>query len=66
MVMVAVPLVVESALEVAVIVTTLFVGTAGGAVYKPLLSIEPNEPLPIPLTVQVTRVLLKFKGVALH
>ena len=66
MVMVAVPFVVESAWEVAVTVTTLLVGTADGAVYFPVLSIDPNGPVPVPLTAQFTRVLLKFRTVAVH
>jgi hypothetical protein len=69
MVMVVVPFVVLSALESAVIVTTLllFAGRVEGAVYKPLvLSIDPKLPVPVPLTDQVTRVLLKFKTVAVH
>jgi hypothetical protein len=49
--------------EVAVIVMTLFVGTVAGAVYKPPLLMEP---LPVPLTVQLTRVLLTFKTVGVH
>ena len=49
--------------EVAVIVTTLLVGTVVGAVYKPPLVIVP---FPVPLTVQFTRVLLRFKTVAVH
>src|ERR1700693_1272480 len=49
--------------EVAVIVTTFLVGTVVGAVYKTPLVIVP---LPVPLTVQFTRVLLRFKTVAVH
>ena len=66
MVIVFVPFVVLSAWEVAVIVMTLLVGTAEGAVYRPLLLIEPNEPVPVPLTDQFTSVLLKFNTVAEH
>ena len=47
----------------AVIVTTLFVGTVAGAVYKPLLSIDP---VPVPLTDQFTRVLLRFVILAVN
>jgi hypothetical protein len=49
--------------EVAVIVMTLFVGIIAGAVYKP-----PGlmDPLPVPLTVQFTKVLLRFRTVAVH
>jgi hypothetical protein len=49
--------------EVAVIVMTLFVGTIAGAVYKPPLFMDP---LPVPLTVQFTKVLLTFKTLARH
>jgi hypothetical protein len=51
--------------EVAVIVMTLLldVGTVAGAVYNPPLVIEP---LPVPLTVQFTSVLLAFKTFAVH
>ena len=50
--------------EVAVIVTTLFVGTVAGAVYKPL--VVSIEPLPEPLTDQFTSVLLALSTVAVH
>ena len=50
--------------EVAVMVTTLFVGTVAGAVYKPL--VIPIDPLPVPLTDQFTRVLLVLSTVAVH
>src|SRR5579871_6793481 len=43
--------------EVAVMVTTLLVGTVAGAVYKPALVMAP---LPVPLTDQFTRVLLRL------
>jgi len=46
-----------------VIVTTLLVGTAAGAVYNPPLLIDP---VPVPLTDQFTSVLLTFKTVAVH
>ena len=55
---------VDCAWEVAVIVTTLFVGTAEGAVYSPLVVLI--EPLPVPLTDQFTSVLLVFVTVAVH
>jgi hypothetical protein len=42
---------------------TLFVGTAAGAVYKPPLFMVP---FPVPLTVQFTKVLLRFKTLAVH
>ena len=45
------------------IVTTLFVGTVPGAVYSPPLVIDP---VPVPLTDQFTRVLLRFTTVAVH
>ena len=54
---------VDCACEVAVIVTTLLVGTAAGAVYNPPLLIDP---VPVPLTDQFTNVLLTFKTVAVH
>lgn len=50
--------------EVAVMVTTLFVGTVAGAVYKPL--VVSIEPLPVPLTDQLTRVLLTLSTLAVH
>lgn len=54
--------------EVAV-TTTVLVGTVAGALYNPLcLSIVPGSPLP-PLcraTLQFTRVLLRFRTVAVH
>ena len=50
--------------EVAVIVTTLFIGTAAGAVYKPL--VVSIDPLPVPLTDQFTSVLLALCTVAVH
>ena len=70
-VMLAVPFVVLSAWETALMVTTLFVGTVEGAVYKPagvlgLFRIDPKLPVPVPLTDQVTRVLLRFNTVAVH
>ena len=60
---VAVPVKVDCAWAVAVIVTTLLVGTVAGAVYTPLLLIVP---LPVPLTCQFANVLLKFEMVAVH
>src|ERR1700676_822676 len=47
---------------IAVMVTTLLVGTVGGAVYLPLVSIVPNVEFPpaTPPACQLTRVLLKF------
>jgi hypothetical protein len=50
--------------EVAVIVTTLLVGTVAGAVYTPLA--ESIEPLPVPLTDQFTNVLLSPVTIAVH
>jgi hypothetical protein len=47
---------VDCAAAVAVMVTTLFVGTAAGAVYVPL--VIPIDPLPVPLTDQFASVLL--------
>ena len=57
---------VDSAWEVAVIVTTLFVGTAAGAVYNPLVVLM--VPLPVPLIDQFTSVLLVvlLRMVAVH
>src|ERR1700686_5315293 len=51
--------------EVAGIVTTLFrfVGTVAGAVYNPPLLIDP---VPVPVTLQFTRVLLALTTVAVH
>src|SRR5579872_21978 len=49
--------------EVAVMVTTLLVGTVAGAVYNPALLMEP---FPVPLTDQFTRVLVRFTTVAVH
>jgi hypothetical protein len=59
---------VDCTCEVAVIVTTftatlLLVGKFAGAVYKPPGVIDP---VPVPLTVQFTRVLLSFKTLAVH
>ena len=54
---------VDCTCEVAVIVTTLLVGTVAGAVYSPPVVIEP---LPVPLTDQFTSVLLAFNTVAVH
>jgi hypothetical protein len=56
---------VDCTCEVAVIVTTLVVvvGLAAGAVYSPPAVIEP---VLVPLTVQFTSVLLRFKTVAVH
>jgi hypothetical protein len=57
---------VDSAWEVAVIVTTLFVGTTAGAVYNPLVVLM--DPLPVPLIDQFTSVLLVvlLRMVAVH
>ena len=64
MVRLAVAVSVDCTWEVAVIVTTLVLGTVAGAVYSPLvLSIEP---FPVPLTDQFTSVLLAFRTVAVH
>jgi len=63
MVTLAVAVKLDCACEVAVIVTTLFVGTVAGAVYTPPLVIEPT---PVPLTDQFTRVLLALRTVAVH
>jgi hypothetical protein len=60
----AVAVSVDCACEVAVIVTTLFVGTAAGAVYNPLVVLI--DPLLVPLTDQFTRVLLALRTVAVH
>jgi hypothetical protein len=54
---------VDCTCEVAVIVTTLLVGTVPGAVYNPPLEIDP---VPVPPTDQFTSVLLRFKTVAVH
>ena len=54
---------VDCTCEVAVIVTTLLVGTVAGAVYNPPLVIDP---VPVPPTVQFTNVLLRFTTVAVH
>ena len=53
----------DFACEVAVIVTTLLVGTVAGAVYNPPLVIDP---VPVPPTVQFTSVLLRLVTVAVH
>ena len=58
-----VPVNVDCTCEVAVTVTTLLVGTVPGAVYNPPLEIDP---LPVPLTVQFTSVLLRFTTIAVH
>jgi len=64
MVTLAVAVNVDCACDVAVMVTTLFVGTVAGAVYRPLeVSIEP---VPVPVTDQFTSVLLAFRTVAVH
>lgn len=68
MVMVAVPVRVVCACATAVIVTTLAVGTALGAVYTPAVLMKPFAAVP-PATVftcQFTSVLLKFRMVAVH
>ena len=49
--------------EVAVIVTTLLLGTVARAVYSPALVIEP---VLLPLTDKFTRVLVSFKTLAVH
>ncbi len=54
---------VDCACDIAVMVTTLFVGTEAGAVYNPPLVMAP---VPDPLTDQFTRVLLMFTTVAVH
>jgi hypothetical protein len=54
---------VDCTCEVAVIVTTLLVGTVPGAVNNPPLEIDP---VPVPPTDQFTSVLLRFKTVAVH
>jgi cellulose biosynthesis protein BcsQ len=51
------------ACDVAVIVTTLLVGTVAGAVYNPPAVMAP---VPVPLTDQFTSVLLRFRTVAVH
>ena len=65
MVMPSVPVKVPKTCEVAVTVTTplLVVGTVDGAVYRPPLVMVP---LPVPLTLQFTRVLVSFVTVAVH
>jgi len=63
MVKLAVAVRVDCTWEVAVIVTTLVLGTVAGAVYSPPLVIEPFA---VPLTDQFTRVLLAFKTFAVH
>ena len=62
-VMVWVAVSVDWACEVAVIVTTLLVGTVAGAVYNPPAVMAP---VPVPLTDQFTSVLLRFRTVAVH
>ena len=52
-----VAVVLDDTWEVAVIVTTLLVGTVDGAVKRPPLLIVP---VPVPPTLQFTRVLLRF------
>lgn len=64
MVSVVVAVRVDCTWEVAVMVTTLLVGTLDGAVYKPL--VWPMEPALVPLTDQFTRVLLALMTVAVH
>ena len=64
MVTVVVVLKVDWACAVAVIVTTLFVGTVAGAVYIPLVILI--DPLPVPLTDQFTSVLLRPFTLAVH
>src|SRR4029077_16623674 len=63
MVRLAVAVKVDCAWEVAVMVTTLLVGTVAGAVYNPPVEIEP---VPVPPTDKFTRVLLRFNTVAVH
>src|SRR5258708_22509557 len=55
-----------SAWEIAVTVTAAGLGTAAGAVYKPAAEMVPTVALPpvIPLTCQVTAVLVVFTTVA--
>jgi len=63
----AVPDLVESATEVAVTTTSAGLGTAAGAVYRPPLVIVPQAaPLQLPLTLQVTAVLVAFFTVAVN
>ena len=59
---------VDETCDVAVTVTTLFVGTALGAVYSPALLMVPALPLPplLTATLQFTSVLLRFWTVAVH
>jgi hypothetical protein len=63
----AVPDLVGSATEVARTTTNAGLGTAAGALYKPLLVIVPQAaPLQLPLKLQVTAVLLVFFTVAVN
>jgi hypothetical protein len=64
----AVPVWVESAAEIAVIVTVALAGTEDGAVYRPLLEIQPYVVLPpvTPFTCQVTLLLLVPDTLALN
>ena len=52
----------------AVMVTTLLVGTAFGAVYRPFASMVPKVELPpaTPPACQLTKVLLKLRMLAVH
>jgi hypothetical protein len=61
---VVVVLKVDWACAVAVMVTTLFVGTVAGAVYNPLVILI--DPVPVPLTDQFTSVLLRPITLAVH
>jgi hypothetical protein len=63
----AVPDLVGSAADVAVTTTSAGLGTAAGALYKPPLVIVPHAaPLQLPLTLQVTAVLVEFFTVAVN
>jgi len=64
MVTVVVVVKVDWACAVAVIVTTLFVGTVAGAVYIPLVILI--DPFPDPLTDQFTSVLFRPVTLAVH
>jgi hypothetical protein len=63
----AMPDLVESTTDVAVTTTSAGLGTAAGAVYKPLLVIVPHAaPLQLPLKLHFTAVLLVFFTVAVN
>jgi hypothetical protein len=65
---VALAVLVESAWDVAVIVTVAGLGTVPGAVYKPFASMLPQlvPEHPLPVTVQVTAVSFVFDTVAVN